>query len=233
MTYNTVSGEVVDFQSAQAGKTRNNTYARSPAARAMKRSVDVLLAGAGLLFLLPVLVIIAIVVKTNDGGPILFAHTRRGRDGTSFKCLKFRSMAVDAQQRLEELLKNDEKLRAEWAARQKLENDPRVTSVGRFLRKTSLDELPQLWNIVRGDMSVVGPRPIVADEVVRYRDDIKAYDAYRPGIFGLWQISGRSETTYDDRVAMDVEYAQRQSFWLDLKIMILGIPAVLLSRGAV
>lgn len=233
MTYNTVSGEVVDFQSAQAGKTRNNTYARSPAARAIKRSVDVLLAGAGLLFLLPVLVIIAIVVKTNDGGPILFAHTRRGRDGTSFKCLKFRSMAVDAQQRLEELLKNDEKLRAEWAARQKLENDPRVTSVGRFLRKTSLDELPQLWNIVRGDMSVVGPRPIVADEVVRYRDDIKAYDAYRPGIFGLWQISGRSETTYDDRVAMDVEYAQRQSFWLDLKIMILGIPAVLLSRGAV
>lgn len=233
MTFETASGDVVDFHAAQASKAKTAPYSRRTASRAIKRGADLLLAVPGLLFLLPVLFIIAIVVKMNDGGPILFAHTRRGQDGKAFKCLKFRSMAVDAQERLAALLASDPKLAAEWAARQKLDNDPRVTSVGRFLRKTSLDELPQLLNIIRGDMSVVGPRPIVEDEVARYGEHIKAYDAYRPGIFGLWQISGRSETTYDERVEMDVEYAERQSFWLDLKIMVLGIPAVLLSRGAV
>ncbi|MEM7767268.1 MAG: sugar transferase [Pseudomonadota bacterium] len=233
MSFESASGDVVDFHSVHAAKSNRNAFPRDRASRYLKRSVDLLLAIPGVIFLLPVLAIIAVVVKMNDGGPVLFAHTRRGQDGKAFKCLKFRSMAVDAQERLAALLASDSRLAAEWAARQKLDNDPRVTSVGNFLRKTSLDELPQLLNIIRGDMSVVGPRPIVDDEVIRYGDHIRAYDAYRPGIFGLWQISGRSETTYDERVDMDVEYARRQSFWLDLKIMVLGIPAVLLSRGAV
>ncbi|MEM0984895.1 MAG: sugar transferase [Pseudomonadota bacterium] len=233
MSFETASGDVVDFQAAQAARQAGTVTDKQAGSRVLKRVLDLCLAVPGLLFLAPVLFIIAIVVKANDGGPILFAHTRRGQDGRSFKCLKFRSMAVDAQERLAALLASDEKLAAEWAARQKLDNDPRVTSVGSFLRKTSLDELPQLWNIIRGDMSVVGPRPIVDDEVVRYGEHIEAYDAYRPGIFGLWQISGRSETTYDERVEMDVNYAKSQSFLLDLKIIVLGIPAVLLSRGAV
>lgn len=233
MVYKSASHESIDFRAADTATSKKGLYHRDGMSRGLKRAADLMVAIPAVIFLFPVLLIIAMVVKFNDGGPVFFAHRRLGQDRRSFKCLKFRSMAVDAQERLAALLASDPKMAAEWAARQKLDNDPRVTSVGRFLRKTSLDELPQLLNVIRGDMSIVGARPIVDDEVVRYGDDIKAYEAFRPGILGLWQISGRSETTYDQRVEMDVEYAERQSFWLDLKIMVLAVPAVLLSRGAV
>lgn len=237
MAYDSTTRDVADFKptivSPGSRVDIENPYTRNTLSRVLKRTMDLLVAIPASIFLLPVLAIIAVLVKLHDGGPILFAHKRRGADGRYFKCYKFRSMKLNAQAALAEILASDPKLAAEWAAKQKLDNDPRVTDIGKFLRKSSLDELPQLLNIFRGEMSVVGPRPIVDDELARYGEDIRAYYAHRPGILGLWQISGRSETTYEERVAMDVDYAKKQSFFLDLKIMIFAVPAVLLSRGAV
>ncbi len=198
----------------------------------LKRAMDVAIALPALIFLLPVLGLIALAIKLDDGGPVLFAHRRRGKDGRTFRCLKFRTMVKNAEARLAEILAADPVKAQEWARDQKLREDPRVTRLGRFLRKSSLDELPQLWNILRGEMSIVGPRPIVSDEVARYGEDIVFYDRVRPGVLGLWQISGRNDTTYEARVALDVEYAQTRSLPGDLAILVRSVPAVLLSRGA-
>ena len=234
MSYESISRETGLTVVETPPRTGHQTDARVPLlVRAPKRLMDLAVAVPAALFLLPIFAIIALAVKLNDGGPILFAHTRRGRNGQSFKCYKFRSMRVNAQQMLADILAKDPAMAAEWAATQKLTNDPRVTRIGNFLRKTSLDELPQMFNVIKGDMSIVGPRPIVDDEVRRYGSHINAYDTYRPGILGLWQISGRSETTYDQRVALDVEYAENRDLGLDIKILVLAVPAVLLSRGAV
>jgi exopolysaccharide production protein ExoY len=168
----------------------------------------------------------------QDGGPVVFAHRRIGRDGRHFRCLKFRSMAVDAEERLAELLARDPQARDEWERDHKLRNDPRVTKLGAFLRKSSLDELPQLVNVLKGEMSLVGPRPIVDAEAPKYGRRFRHYCAVKPGITGLWQVSGRNDTSYRARVAMDCVYAARRNALLDARIMLATIPAVLLSRGS-
>jgi lipopolysaccharide/colanic/teichoic acid biosynthesis glycosyltransferase len=185
-----------------------------------------------LLFLAPVLVSVAILIKLQDGGPVLYGHRRLGKGGEPFNCLKFRSMSRDADAQLAALLKADPSIRAEWARDQKLRADPRITAIGRFLRKSSLDELPQFFNVIRGEMSLVGPRPIVAQEVCRYGRYFRHYCMVRPGITGLWQVSGRSEVDYRRRVALDVLYVRHRSLALNLFVLLATVPAVLRSRGA-
>jgi undecaprenyl-phosphate galactose phosphotransferase len=208
------------------------TLPRRPAAQFCKTAIDVIVASAALLVLAPLLVLLAALVKL-DGGPVLFAHTRIGRGGNRFPCLKFRSMVVDADVVLQRLLESDAAAAAEWAETQKLRHDPRITWIGRILRNTSLDELPQLFNVLRRDMSLVGPRPIVTAEMSRYGGDIVYYLAARPGITGLWQVSGRSDTSYAERVALDAAYVRDWSLWKDAAIVARTIPAVLKRKGAV
>jgi len=197
-----------------------------------KRALDIIGAGVGLVLLAPFFLIVALMVRA-DGGPAFFAHQRVGRGGKLFGCLKFRSMVVDSQARLESLLANDAVARAEWEATRKLKNDPRITPIGRFLRSTSLDELPQLINVLRGEMSLVGPRPVQEAEIDRYYGASAAhYMAVRPGITGLWQVSGRSETSYESRVALDVAYVSRPSLLADLSILLRTPVAVVSRRGA-
>jgi Undecaprenyl-phosphate galactose phosphotransferase WbaP len=197
-----------------------------------KRALDMIGAGIGLMLLSPFFLIVALMVRA-DGGPAFFAHQRVGRGGKLFGCLKFRSMVIDSQARLETLLANDPAARAEWEATRKLKNDPRITRIGRFLRSTSLDELPQLINVLRGEMSLVGPRPVQEAEIDRYYGASAAhYMAVRPGITGLWQVSGRSETSYESRVALDVAYVSRPSMIADLTILLRTPVAVLSRRGA-
>jgi Undecaprenyl-phosphate galactose phosphotransferase WbaP len=197
-----------------------------------KRALDVIGAGLGLVLLAPFFLVVALLVRA-DGGPAFFAHQRVGRGGKLFGCLKFRSMVIDSQARLEALLASDPAARAEWEATRKLKNDPRITRIGRFLRSTSLDELPQLINVLRGDMSLVGPRPVQEAEIDRYYGASAAhYMAVRPGITGLWQVSGRSETSYESRVALDVSYVSRPSMLADLSILLRTPVAVLSRRGA-
>ena len=198
----------------------------------IKRALDIVLALAVLMLMAPVMIVIGIIIKLSDGGNAIFTQPRIGRGAVEFDCLKFRTMVLDAPETLAEILANDEQAAREWEQDQKLKNDPRVTKFGKFLRKTSLDELPQLWNILKGDMSVVGPRPIIEDEVSKYGRHFRAYASVTPGVTGLWQISGRSDTTYEERVQLDAKYANTQTVWLDLKILFLTIPAVLFSKGA-
>ena len=197
-----------------------------------KRALDIVGAGLGLVVLAPFFLIVAMMVRA-DGGPAFFAHQRVGRGGKLFGCLKFRSMVIDSQARLEDLLANDPAARAEWDTTRKLKNDPRITRIGRFLRSTSLDELPQLINVLRGEMSLVGPRPVQEAEIDRYYGASAAhYMAVRPGITGLWQVSGRSETSYESRVALDVAYVSRPSLLADIAILLRTPVAVLSRRGA-
>jgi lipopolysaccharide/colanic/teichoic acid biosynthesis glycosyltransferase len=205
-----------------------------------RRSVDLMLTMvlnivvtlALLVFFLPVMVLVALAVYAQDGGPILFAHRRIGCNGRAFYCLKFRSMAVDAEQRLANLLAVDVAARAEWEQDHKLRRDPRVTPLGGFLRKSSLDELPQLLNVLRGEMSLVGPRPIVEAEVAKYGHRFQHYCAVKPGITGLWQVSGRNDTSYRTRVALDSLYAHRRNVGLDAYIMACTLPVVLAKKGS-
>ena len=192
---------------------------------------DVAIAMLALLFLLPVFVVIAAAVSM-DGGPVFYAHPRIGRGGRTFRCLKFRSMKVDADKLLADLLANDPAEALEWAVNRKLRNDPRVTAVGRFLRRSSLDELPQLINILRTEMSLVGPRPIVQQELPRYGASVSKYYEFRPGLTGLWQVSGRSDTSFSERVRFDALYADSWSLGADFLIIAKTIPAVFGGAGA-
>ena len=205
---------------------------RGAFAGAVMRAFDIVAASSVLLLTAPLLVTIALLVWVMDGGPALFSQPRVGRDGRHFKCLKFRSMCVDADARLARLLATDETARREWQADHKLRIDPRITRLGKFLRKTSLDETPQLINVLRGDMSLVGPRPIVDAEIPRYGRRFAAYCAQRPGITGLWQVSGRNDVSYRRRVALDTAYSARKSIALDMRILFATVPAVVLRRGS-
>lgn len=198
----------------------------------LKRALDLSIAIPAAIFLLPFMLIVAVLIKLSDGGPAIYSQERIGKDGTTFKCLKFRSMIMNSQQVLDDLLQNDPVAAAEWKRDQKLKNDPRITRVGNFLRKTSLDELPQLLNIIKNDMSVVGPRPIIKDEIKRYGRSFKYYTSVKPGLTGIWQISGRNETTYNQRVAMDRFYANNSNFLKDIEIIAKTVPAILASKGA-
>jgi len=212
--------------------SRTPTKSEVPRGARGKRAFDVTAALAMLIFALPAMFFIAVILFSTDRGPIVFAHERVGRNGRRFRCLKFRSMVVNSQEALRKHLEASPQARAEWEANQKLTNDPRVTPIGRFLRATSLDELPQLINVIRGDMSLVGPRPIVEDEVVRYADEIAHYAAVRPGITGLWQVSGRSDVDYEQRVQLDSRYVREWSFAGDIVILVKTVKVVLLRTGS-
>jgi exopolysaccharide production protein ExoY len=199
---------------------------RCPVGSATKRVLDVILAIFGVLLLSPLFLICYTATVLSSPGPALFRHRRVGFNGETFACLKFRTMVPNAAERLQRLLDSDAAAAAEWNAARKLRRDPRVTAIGTLMRKSSLDELPQLFNVIRGDMSIVGPRPVTEEELARYAHNVDAYLACRPGITGLWQVSGRSTTTYNRRVACDTYYARHWSIVLDTKIMLATIPAV-------
>ncbi len=203
----------------------------NPFKRLLKRLFDVF-ASTILLALLSPLFLVLIVAAERDGGSAFFSHRRIGRGGIEFDCYKFRSMVNGADQLLAELLARDPEARTEWDNGRKLKNDPRVNKVGHFLRKTSLDELPQLWNVLRGDMSLVGPRPVVQEELGRYGDDVIYYLMTRPGITGLWQVSGRSDVGYDTRVYLDSWYVKNWSLWTDIAILFKTVKVVSSKRGA-
>ncbi|MDE3079682.1 MAG: sugar transferase [Paracoccaceae bacterium] len=197
-----------------------------------KAFFDKLAALCGLVFFAPFMLAIAVILRFSERGPVLFAHERIGQNGRPFRCLKFRTMAVDADDRLAELLRTDPAARAEWETSRKLSADPRVTSLGALLRRTSLDELPQFWNVLRGQMSMVGPRPVTAAELHHYQDRIDYYLAVRPGLTGAWQVGGRSTTTYAERVEMDVDYVRNWTFWRDMRIVLRTVAVVLHGKGA-
>lgn len=195
-----------------------------------KRAFDLLVGATMLVALSPVMAVLWLLV-VRDGGPALFGHRRVGQGGRDFTCWKFRTMVPDAEARLARLLASCPEAAREWAETHKLADDPRVTRFGRLLRRLSLDELPQLWNVLRGDMSLVGPRPVVADELERYGPDRGAYLALRPGITGLWQVSGRNAVSYAERVAMDVRYAARVGLGLDCAVLARTLGVVLRRTG--
>lgn len=195
------------------------------------RSLDIALSLAMAVILLPVMLLIAVAIAIADPGPALFAHRRIGRHGRQFNCYKFRTMSVGAEAILNRLLANSPAFRNEWARGQKLVHDPRVTPLGRLLRTTSLDELPQLFNVLIGDMSIVGPRPIITSELARYGRHASDYLAIKPGLTGLWQVTRTEDTTYRRRVATDVLYVRNKSLALDCRILLATIPAVLTGRG--
>lgn len=198
----------------------------------LKRAIDLAILLIFFPIYFPVVVIISLIVKLTSKGPIFFGHKRIGKNGKEIKTWKFRSMVVNAQDILKDLLESDPALKAEWDASQKLTNDPRITKVGKFLRKTSLDELPQLWNIFLGQMSFVGPRPVVEDELKKYASCAEYVFSVTPGLSGMWQISGRSSTNYEQRILLDMYYIQNWSVWLDLWILIKTIWVVLIGKGA-
>lgn len=196
-----------------------------------KRSFDILAAICAIVLLSPLYLMIAASIKLGDAGPVLFRHRRIGRSGKPFYCLKFRTMAVDAESLLERHLALNPEAAREWAADHKLRQDPRVTPLGHGLRKTSLDELPQLVNILKGEMSFVGPRPIVSAEVPKYGDAIHQYCCARPGLTGPWQVSGRNDVDYAQRVMFDTEYVEHWNFWRDVAIIGKTFRVVVTRKG--
>jgi Undecaprenyl-phosphate galactose phosphotransferase WbaP len=210
--------------------TARNNLAR-PVPRFLKRLFDILGALALLVVLAPLFAYLVWRIWQTGGAPV-FSHTRIGRYGRPFGCLKFRTMVPNADEVLKALLETDPAARAEWERDFKLKDDPRITRIGEFLRRTSLDELPQLWNVLKGEMSLVGPRPIIEDELERYGDQVGYYLETRPGITGLWQISGRNDTGYEDRVALDSWYVRNWSLWYDLVILVKTVRVVLRREGA-
>ncbi|MDK3121710.1 sugar transferase [Clostridium perfringens] len=195
----------------------------------LKRMFDFISSLIGLIIFLPILIIISVAIKLDSKGPIVFGHIRIGKNGQEIKVYKFRSMVQNAQEVFNNFTPEQ---KAEFNKNFKLENDPRITRVGSFLRKTSLDELPQLWNIIKGDMSVVGPRPIVKKEIIKYGDSFGKVFSVKPGLTGYWQANGRSDTTYDERVDMDLYYVDNRSLGLDFKILIQTFVSVIKKEGA-
>ena len=205
---------------------------QSPIGGVIKRALDISMALSGLVSLSPLFILTALLIKLTDRGPIFYRHIRLGHGRRSFACVKFRTMVTHADEVLEQHLRSSPDAAAEWAASRKLKNDPRITPVGTVLRKLSLDELPQLINVLRGEMSMVGPRPIVFDEVPLYGTDIDFYFSARPGLTGVWQVSGRSDAAYSKRVALDRRYVENWSLWTDLVVVLKTVPVVLTARSA-
>lgn len=201
-------------------------------ARIAKRSLDLLLALPILLTLIPIFVLIAIAIKLTSRGPVFYCHTRYGHNGRTFKALKFRTMVQNGDSVLKEHFQKYPADLTAWQCNQKLRRDPRVTKIGNFLRRYSLDELPQVINVLLGEMSLVGPRPIVASEIEKYGRGYGLYTRVRPGITGLWQVSGRNNTTYQERVGFDEYYVRNWSIWLDTYILIRTVKAVIRAEGA-
>jgi Undecaprenyl-phosphate galactose phosphotransferase WbaP len=210
-------------------RVRNNL--RRWPARLTKRLFDLSSAAFLLLVLSPLMLIIALALKL-EGGPVLFAHTRVGKNGKAFRCFKFRSMVPNAEDKLQKLLQHNPALKAEWDKEHKLKDDPRISKLGAFLRRNSLDELPQLLNVLKSEMSLVGPRPIVREELQKYGIEKSYYLMVRPGMTGLWQVSGRNDVDYETRVYLDAWYVKNWSLWYDLAILFKTIKVVLWRNGA-
>ncbi|HKO61704.1 MAG TPA: sugar transferase, partial [Pyrinomonadaceae bacterium] len=224
--------EVVDPRVFQMLGARATNGHMSPRARSVyqlsKRGLDICASLVLLLMAMPVLLVVAVLVKLTSKGPVFFAHRRLGQNGKEFDCLKFRTMIADAEERL----KRDPKLRKQFEEKFKLEDDPRITPLGSFLRRTSLDELPQLFHVLTGKMTLVGPRPIVQNELSKYSIYANKLLSVKPGLSGLWQVCGRSHTTYPQRVMMDMHYIDHRSFTLDLQLLLLTATAVVKKSGA-
>jgi len=197
----------------------------------LKRGLDVLGSFAALVLMAPLLIAVGLAIWLCGTGPVVFSQERIGRNGRAFRCYKFRTMVSNGDQLFAQLIANDPLARLEWETLHKLRQDPRVTPFGKFLRMSSLDELPQLFNVLKGDMSLVGPRPIVSAEAGRYGRRFRSYCMVKPGLTGLWQVSGRNNTSYRRRVALDVTYARRASLSLDLWIMLRTVPAIVSASG--
>ena len=197
----------------------------------LKRTVDCIGSLVLIIIFSPALAIIALLIR-RDGGSSIYKQERIGYGGKTFKCYKFRSMVMNSQQRLEEVLATDPKAREEWENDFKLKNDPRITAIGNFLRKTRLDELPQLFNVLQGDMSLVGPRPVVPDELPRYGALTQKYLSARPGMTGLWQVSGRNDVTYRERVSLDCYYIENWKLHTDFVLMLKTVTVIFHGKGA-
>lgn len=199
----------------------------------VKRSFDILFSLFALAICLPLLFAIGLAIRLTSRGKAIYAHDRIGRGGIQFRCYKFRTMYRDADNKLKKLLADDDAMRKEWELTRKLKHDPRITPIGRLLRKTSLDELPQFWNVLKGDLSVVGPRPVVRKELDEfYGSKAAKVLSLRPGLTGIWQVSGRSDTSYATRVLLDESYVDNQSLLLDIKLICKTLPAMISSKGA-
>ncbi len=199
----------------------------------LKRSFDIFFSLAILCIFSPVFLILSIGIKCSSPGPIFYTHIRTTRGGKKFKCLKFRTMYVNADKLLQKILSENQKLKKEWLIFYKLKKDPRVTPFGKFLRKTSLDELPQFINVLKGDLSVVGPRPVIEEELIQYfGEKAKKILSIRPGVTGLWQVSGRNGITMQERVLIEESYVESHNFLKDLIIILKTIPAIFFSKGA-
>lgn len=220
----------LDFSGVMGFQVRHNLL--NPWSMALKRIIDITISGLILFLLSPVMVVISLLILFDSPGVIFYSQNRMGKGGKVFKVLKFRTMYTYSERVLEARLKEDDALRKEWNKYQKLKSDPRVTRLGAFLRKHSIDELPQLWNIFKGDMSLVGPRPITIPQEEMYGHAFQDYCQIRPGVTGLWQVSGRNLTTFARRVELDMEYIQRWSLWLDIYIIILTFKEMCTQDGA-
>ncbi len=219
------SSQIIGFE------IKNNLS--NPLTYITKRITDYILTIAMLPVVLPLMIVLAVLIKKSSPGPVIYSHKRIGKGGKEFKCYKFRTMYVDADKRLKEILEKDPIKKKEWETYWKLKDDPRVTKIGKFLRKTSLDELPQIFNILKGDMSLVGPRPVIKKEIEDYyKENAYFYFLVPPGITGLWQVSGRSNTSYDYRVSLDSWYVKNWNLWLDIVILFKTIKAVIKREGA-
>ena len=198
----------------------------------LKTAIDFGGAMVALILFAPIFLTITLALRLTQNGSIFYAHTRIGKDGKEFSCLKFRTMVPEAREILDGILTSDPIAREEWNASYKLDNDPRITRFGAFLRKTSLDELPQIFNVLKNEMSLVGPRPITMEEGELYGRHYSVYKSVRPGLTGLWQVSGRSDTSYDERVSLDVDYVRNLTAWRDIFILAKTVLVVLVRKGA-
>jgi len=232
-------GETYRFDTAVAVQGVGYTHVhalRTPTASfryaIVKRTVDIVACFLLLPVLAPLFLLIILLIKMDSPGPAIFSHRRILKNGGFFSMWKFRTMCVDSAEVLEDYLAKHPKAKEEWARTHKLRHDPRVTTLGRVLRRFSLDELPQIWNVFLGEMTLVGPRPIVAAEVEKYGECFSCYCRVKPGVTGLWQVSGRSELSYPERVALDCKYVRDWSLWMDTKILVKTISCVVNSDGA-
>jgi Undecaprenyl-phosphate galactose phosphotransferase WbaP len=229
-------GSYEDSGSWPRSKKQAKHQVLSPSAgfgyRVVKRVVDLILAAVAMPILLPILFVLALLVKLTSPGPVFFSHRRICKSGAFFSMWKFRTMCVNSSEVLERYLAAHPEARSEWNQTHKLQDDPRVTRIGKVMRRLSLDELPQIWNVITGRMSLVGPRPIVAAEVEKYAECFQCYTRVKPGVTGLWQVSGRSKLSYEARVKLDCEYVANWSLWRDLKILLLTVRSVVNQDGA-
>ncbi|MGU3390555.1 sugar transferase [Sphingomonas sp. M1A8_2b] len=229
----TQAGSTTQADAGVAGSSvRDSVVTKSALDDALIRCLDITIALVALIFFAPLMALIILALRLTDAGPLMFKQQRLGKSGQVFPCYKFRTMRIDAEEVLAALLASDPMIQAEWTRDHKLRKDPRVSRIGNLLRRSSLDEVPQLFNVLKGHMSIVGPRPITERERMRYGRHFKYYLAVRPGITGVWQVSGRSSTTYRRRVACDIVYARKRSFATNVRLIAVTVPMVLMARGA-